>query len=170
MMYDKDNLVLDFIRRTRKNLKLVESLVKDNNPTDIEAYEVTQFINSLLGLLIIPQQALYDNLPETPLSELTENGWPEIKPIEGCLPKDNLYQLLRYLRNSVAHFNVEFLSEDKQTITGIRLWNYPDDRSRRNNLPDWKIELSLENLKIITNKFLEIIEEISQMKKNNNSL
>lgn len=74
------NLVMDFAARTQANLKIIERLAKQdvsllvNNPFNeidedgVEAYEVTQLVNSLLGLIVCPQQRYYDQIPEIPLS------------------------------------------------------------------------------------------------------
>ena len=66
-------------------------------------------INSLLGLLVFPQQRYLNSIPQLPLEELYESGWPRIKIISGASDCTDLKQLVRYLRNSIAHFNVEFI-------------------------------------------------------------
>ena len=66
MDYDKTNLVLDFARRTKKNLEFIEhSLTRDRLNSENDVYEVTQLINSLLGLLVFPQQKFYDAIPSS---------------------------------------------------------------------------------------------------------
>ena len=156
MDYDKTNLVLDFARRTKKNLEFIEhSLTRDRLNSENDVYEVTQLINSLLGLLVFPQQKFYDAIPETPLLELVKDGWPEIIPVEGNLKEDNLRQLLRYLRNGVSHFNIEFLTNRHNKIIGISIWNTPPHTDK----PDWKVNLSLQDLKKIVYKFIDTLEE-----------
>lgn len=156
MNYDKNSLVLDFARRTKKNLEFVESYVH-SKPLDsnVEVYEVTQLINSLLGLLVFPQQKFYNDLPKKTLSELKAEGWPDVRVIEGKLREDNLKGLLRYLRNGVSHFNVEFVINQDGALSGIRVWNVPPESEKC----DWKAELKLEELKSIVYKFIELIEE-----------
>jgi hypothetical protein len=101
---DYKDPVKDFVNRTKVNLKLVRQAVNDGK----EAYEVTQLINSLHGLLVLPQQEFYNKIPETPLSELEKSGEP-MPRVQGGYPQvRDLRQLARYLRNGVAHFNLRF--------------------------------------------------------------
>ncbi len=156
MDYDETNPVLDFARRTKKNLEFIErSHISGRLNSENDVYEVTQLINSLLGLLVFPQQKFYDAIPETPLAELMKAGWPAIVPVEGRLREDNLRQLLRYLRNGVSHFNLEFLTDRHNRIYGISIWNTPPNSDR----PDWKVNLSLQDLKKIIYKFIDTLEE-----------
>jgi hypothetical protein len=118
---------------------------------DVEVYEVTQLINSMLGLLVFPQQKYFDHIPNTSLAELVRLGWP-IPRVEGRYPQvNNLRELLRYLRNGIAHCNLEFLSDDGQQISGLRVWN---DRRGRTT---WKARLTLEDIEKITDKFIELL-------------
>ncbi len=64
MMYDK--FVRDFADRTRKNLDFIEA----NQPD----FEITQLVNSCLGLITFPRQVCFDNIPETPLNKLDSEG------------------------------------------------------------------------------------------------
>lgn len=156
MNYDKSALILDFARRTKKNLEFVEKFVL-SYPLDsnVEVFEVTQLINSLLGLLVFPQQRFYsDKKLDIPLSQLRTDGWPDIKVIEGRLREDTLKGLLRYLRNGVSHFNIEFTINEDGNLSGIRVWNIPQD----SKICDWKAELKLVELKAIVFKFIELIE------------
>lgn len=156
MEFDENNLVLDFVKRTKKNLEFVEEYVNNHQlEPDIEVYEVTQLINSLLGLLVFPEQKFFDEIPKTPLSELIEIGWPEIHIIKGNLRQDNLQELMRYLRNGISHFHVKFLNNDMGIISGICIWNTPQNSSP----PDWKANFSLDDLKRIVFKFIELIED-----------
>lgn len=158
MNYDKNALVLDFARRTKKNLEFVESCVQSQHPkSDVQVFEVTQLINSLLGLLVFPQQKFYNEIPTTPLSELKGSGWPEIKVIDGKLREESVKGLLRYLRNSVSHFNIEFKANENGAIIGIVVWNIPP----RSNIHDWKAELGLKELKLLIYKFIELIETMT---------
>lgn len=158
MNYDKNALVFDFARRTKKNLEFVESYVHSQPPgSNPEVYEVTQLINSLLGLLVFPREKFYTNKKlDIPLSQLQVEGWPDIKVIEGKLKEDTLQELLRYLRNGVSHFNIEFTMNHDGNLSGIRVWNIPE----HSKICDWKAELKLEELKLIVYKFIELIEDM----------
>ena len=145
-------VIVDFARRTRENLLFIEHAEEQG----ASVFEVTQLANSMLGLLIFPQQRYMNHIPETPLSDLVEQGWPEIKPTEGKLEKDNLKQLVRTLRNSLAHCNVEFIANHEGHISGLRLWNTPP---RQPKVLTWKAELSLADLRTIAMKFIGLIED-----------
>jgi hypothetical protein len=152
--YEADNLVLDFARRTKKNLEFIEEVVaRSSTDSGHQVYEVTQLINSLLGLLVFPKERYYDDLPEIPLQDLVKDGWPEIRLLVGRFEPKNLKQLMRYLRNGIAHHNIEFTSQDGKTISGLIIWNI------RNKRIDWKVELTLNDIRLIVYKFIELLEE-----------
>ena len=115
-------LVKDFAKRTRYNLAIVRAH-KDQSQ---EAYEVTQLVNSLLGLIVLPKEKSNPKLPKTSLGALSEQGWPAavLQPTEGKAPK-NLRDLHRLLRNAISHFNIEFAAKDDM-ITGLALCNKCD--------------------------------------------
>src|SRR5688500_7040073 len=71
----------DFAERTRKNLIVIEGLAKTHlGERPLEGvFEVTQLVNSLLGLLVFPQQEWFDKLPDTKLSQMAKPVWKELK-------------------------------------------------------------------------------------------
>ncbi|MDP2103811.1 MAG: HEPN family nuclease, partial [Candidatus Gracilibacteria bacterium] len=75
-------------------------------------------------------------------------------PIDGYDQVDNLSKYLRYLRNGISHFNIEFIS-DNGIISGIKIWNKP-----QGSKVNWKIKLKIEEIKSITNKINELIHNI----------
>ena len=149
---DYQNLVRDFAQRTRVNLETLRR-VQQTQP-DQEVYEVTQLINSMLGLLVLPQQWFMRRIPEIPLEQLVADGWP--RPVmEGEFPPAaNLQELARYLRNAIAHFNLAFVADDQGQICGLRLWN------RRGGVTTWEARLALADLETITEKFIDLLLEV----------
>ena len=149
---DYRNLVRDFAQRTRVNLETLRR-VQQTQP-DQEVYEVTQLINSMLGLLVLPQQWFMRRIPEIPLEQLVADGWP--RPVmEGEFPPAaNLQELVRYLRNAIAHFNLAFVADDQGQICGLRLWN------RRGGVTTWEARLALADLETITEKFIDLLLEV----------
>ena len=144
-----NNVVKDFAHRTRRNLEIIEQQKEAGN----EAFEVTQLINSCLGLLVLPQQRFMHSIPKIPISELEQNGWV-IPEVTGSFPQvRNLNELIRYLRNAIAHFNIEFLSNDENDIQSIIVWNV--NRGEKT----WQATLGLEELKSILNKFSDLLEK-----------
>ncbi|HVT28665.1 MAG TPA: HEPN family nuclease, partial [Lacipirellulaceae bacterium] len=134
------------------NLEFVEAAVKDEPHADI--FEVTQLINSMLGLLVFPKEHFAEEeIPDTPLDELRAQGWP-IPVMKGSPPRaQNLRELVRCLRNGIAHFHVDFTS-DGQYVTGLRIWNPPRGRD-----PLWEARLDVPQLREIARKFISLLLE-----------
>ena len=146
---DYENVVKDFAKRTKHNLSLIQEHHKKGN----EAYEVTQLINSCLGLLVLPQQNFIRSIPETPIDELIDEGWI-IPTVDGNYPQvKNLNELMRYMRNAIAHCNIEFISNSEDQLESIKIWN-----ENRNRII-WKATLGLKELESLLDKFIELILE-----------
>lgn len=110
MEYDSD-FARSFMRRTL-------ALARDyDGPLD-----ATLLINCLLGLLIVPKETLIQKIPTTPFESLQEWGInpASIKKIGRCEygheHQPNFRQLVRRLRNAVAHFKIEPQHDDGQVI------------------------------------------------------
>ncbi|MBT0963971.1 HEPN family nuclease [Denitromonas iodatirespirans] len=116
-------------------------------------YEVTALVNSMLGLLVFPQQRYINSIPETPIEELARQGWPVPKVVGNFRQVPNLRQLVRHLRNAISHFNVEFFADDSGQIAGLTVWNV-DPRSDRTT---WKARLSVSDLDAIAHRFIALI-------------
>ena len=142
--------IIDFAKRTRANLEFIEGAADSN------VFEVTQLFNSMLGLLVFPQQSYMDRIPETPLHELVNSGWPAINVIKSSPSFNNLRQLIRMLRNGVSHCNVEFIADHKNQLIGLKIWNHEGGNSR--NPKNWEAALSIQDLRTIAFKFIELME------------
>jgi hypothetical protein len=141
------DLVKDFATRTKANLALIRTAAK----TGQDAYEVTQFINSLLGLLIFPQQEFYEKIPRAKLADLEKDGWPIPRVCDNYKQVKDLSELARYLRNSIAHFNLRFTQKDEH-VDGVIIWN-----TQLNGQINWKAELTIVELEGITDKFAGLL-------------
>jgi hypothetical protein len=139
-------LVRSFAARTLEYIEKQQNLGED-------VYEVTQLINSLLGLLIFPQQRFIEAIPKTPLLELEAQGWPSIQIIQGQSECKTLYDLVRYLRNGVAHFNIRFAANQDGQIQGLQIWNY------RHGQRNWEAQLSISQLRMIADVFIDTIQD-----------
>ena len=108
MKYDGDDFKRDFLRRT---LALVEEY---EGPCD-----ATFLVNCLLGLLVVPKEAWYEDILEEDFNSLSDWG---IRPDSitpgkckyGYEHQPNLRQLVTKLRNAVAHFDVEPIIKDDE--------------------------------------------------------
>jgi hypothetical protein len=125
---DYNDVVRDFVERTKQNLKVIEDLRARGG----EVHEVTQLINSMLGLLVFPREEYVDRIPRIGLPELRKDGWPAPKPVSSFPEATDLRELIRLLRNAIAHFNIRFIANDSREITGIRVWNKPARESLNN--------------------------------------
>lgn len=97
--------IKDYIFRTKENYKNLK-----NGP-----YEVTQLINSMVGFLILPKEALNGKITDTLIQKST------LLEVQKCIrlntyskpmPNDNLEQICRHMRNAVAHNRITFHAED----------------------------------------------------------
>lgn len=99
MMYsDPINFEKEFIQRTKKNICALD---KAGSP-----YDITQFINSMLGLLIIPKEKHYVRLQDSMIDSSL------LQKVQSCChPAEDLQNTVRRLRNAVSHGHLKFESE-----------------------------------------------------------
>jgi hypothetical protein len=145
--------VRDFARRTRKNLATIQklSLTKPK-----EYFEITQLVNSAIGLLMFPQQEFFDSIPRKSLGELAKEGWPIPTFEHGAERTRDLRDLTKNMRNSFAHFNIDFKPEGGK-IVGMYLWNKPDEK----HPPNWICYIGVDDLREIFDRFAKLVEKIS---------
>ena len=151
MMYE--SLIHDFAKRTLANLDTLR-LLRDKNP-EVRFYEVTNLINSMLGLLIFPQQAFINEIPPTSLPDLEAQGWPIPRVTGKFAQVRNLNELVRFLRNAIAHCNVKFKAGEHEEIVGIIVWN--NDTRKSGSPKTWQAELSIDEIEQITRRFVALI-------------
>jgi hypothetical protein len=142
--------VLDMMRRTMMNLAFVERHSAKDGP-----FEVTQLINSFLGALAHPWETLKADLPSTSLAEAAAAGWPVPEQQGGRgPPPESLGELLRLLRNGIAHGNLSFLPDGRGQIQAIRIENY--DRGRLT----WRGVISVQDMRALLHRFVVLVEEV----------
>ena len=133
------DLIVNFAERTIQNLNFLRAQASAGDPN---VFEVTQLWNSLLGLIVLPHERDYEgggmrHIPRTPMIELWSQDppWPRITV--SAPDHESLHDLVRDLRNAVAHFNVEFLTgpdnKPDDEITAVTVWT---QGSRRKKVPD----------------------------------
>jgi len=102
-------LEVDFVERTLKLIKQYDRL-KGQFPFD-EQYDHTLLINAMLGLIILPKEKSLSYIPKERLAFVKVlNEWG-INRTWFNEDLKNTTELLKRLRNSVAHFDIEFMSE-----------------------------------------------------------
>lgn len=147
-------IVKDFAERTLVNIRIIEENVKQGK----EAYEVTQLINSLLGLIVFPRERDINQIPEIPLLDLKADGWPcpKFKIFNDRNSVNNLRDLIKFLRNCVAHFNLEFLLSRGNEIDKIHIWNEISTRQGK-KIKVQETTITIEELRIIAYKFAKLL-------------
>lgn len=104
-------------------------------------HDATLLVNCLLGLLIVPKEILINQIPDYPFKLISNWGinWRSIKNFGKCdLGHEhelNLRQLVKRLRNSVAHFKIDPTHKNGE-VSGFKF----KDRN------GFHAELSLEEL------------------------
>jgi hypothetical protein len=153
------NFIVDFAKRTIRNLDFIQAQASAG---DRGVYPVTQLWNSLLGLIVMPheldaQGGGIEHIPETPMTQLWSQEWPRVT-VSGGTEDESLQDLVRNLRNSVAHFNVKFLTGPDNEITSVTLWNQrlgrdgaPIKGSRR-----WEGQINVEDLDRLARRIAEV--------------
>lgn len=142
--------VRDIMRRTMANLRFVEQRRTPSGP-----FEVTQLINSFLGALAHPWEKFKDELNKMSLTRAERAGWPKVskeRP-EHQDPK-SLGDLLRLVRNSLSHGNVEFLPDERNDIHALRLCNI--DHGKRT----WAARVNIEDIRRFLDRFVELAEDL----------
>lgn len=146
------NQDLDFVIRTKK---IIEQYLKYNLENE-EKFEITLFINCCVGLLVVPQQRLFDRLPTTLTNQ---NEWG-ISPddIKVILKKKELSEeksicnIARHLRNSIAHYRFKAYPDENNVIKGIHF----EDKLIDNSTVSFNLKVSIIDLK----KFVERISDL----------
>ena len=139
----------EFIARTQKNLIAIECLKEKG----VEVYEVTQLLNSMLGLLIFPRARFFEKIQDKSWDLMDKEGWP--LPSGDNAHVSNLKQLVRNMRNAVAHFNIELVNDGNEII-GIRFSSY--HRKGQN----WTGVYDIASLRKFVDMFLDHIQSSSK--------
>lgn len=156
MMYKE--FIQDFIKRTKENYEKV----KDG------PYEVTQLINSAIGLLIIPKEYEKANESENEKKMKNRNKTIQISDdfvdesllnkMISCVDdkyKNNLdlAELVRHLRNGIAHSRIDFmpgetsLREPNNHIGKVIIEDRDKDKGKIKGKINFKIDLPIDLLK-----------------------
>ena len=150
-----------FAERTLKNIEYVKKTFDLNGPGEV--HMVTQVINSLLGLIIVPHQwGFDDDLKKQNLGkELRVKGLPEWKIIldepKGNNPKtETLGTLIKHLRNAAAHGRFEFSDNpDSPHLEEVRV--VAKDKPQRAKDINWHAEIRGNDLYEFCRKLAELI-------------
>ena len=145
--------VRDIMRRTMLNLKFINKHKGDNGP-----YEVTQLINSFLGALAHPWETYKCELNEKSLADAHRAGWPTVyKEKPNDYEPTSLGDLIRLMRNALAHGHVKFGSRGSGKIQTLHLWNtVPNTDNKRT----WGTIITVNNMETFLGCFVALAEEL----------
>lgn len=105
---------IEFIQRTQKIVNEYQT-----------PFENTLFVNTCVGLLIIPQQSLFDHLPTEVVS--TDKWGIADTDISYIKESDkSVKNVARHIRNAIAHDGVRFGSDNGEDITHIKITDWKD--------------------------------------------
>ena len=142
-----------FIARTQKNLIAIECL-KD---ISCKVYEVTQLLNSMLGLLIFPKERFFEKIQNKRWDMMVKEEWP--LPSEDYSHVSDLKQLITNMRNAVAHCNIELIPEHGEIIS-IEFRDYPWGDNHKE--PHWKGVYDVASLRKFVDMLLDHIQSSSR--------
>jgi len=107
-------LEIDFVRRTLNLIDQYEEL-KEQYPFD-KQYNHTLLTNCLLGLIVLPKEKSLTYIPKTRLAFVKAlKEWGITKSTFNPDIKDTS-ELFQRLRNAVAHFDIDFISETPEHL------------------------------------------------------
>lgn len=128
--------IRDYIERTKLNYERLKA----------GPYEVTQLINSAIGLLIIPEQKLYDKITNKMISKQLLNELIVHIQINTYDKQPNLKIIARHLRNSVAHARLELKAQEQPEFDKPLLIESVIFHEMRMAEKSFQIELPIETL------------------------
>ena len=146
MEYNNEKQEFDFIERTHKTLKQYQEL----NIDEKDKYEVTLFLNCFVGLLIVPQQKWFNDLPTI---LITKDEWgiaPNELNFGNINKRKNIRNIAIHLRNSVSHYNFHFQSTN-QRISSIRFEDFQDHNKI---IKTFDATINVEDLQKFIDKFI----------------
>lgn len=156
MIYASDSeFVADFVKRTKYNYILLEK----------SQYNVTQLINSAIGLLIVPKESVFSK------SESLTDCDDLLLKMESCIIKNTyknnvtVLEIARHLRNGIAHWNMEFKAEKDCNITSpINIDKIIITDHNKQTNETFKIELTVSVLHEFLFKYSDMIIQNIELK------
>lgn len=144
----KEKIMPQYIDRSIENLLYIENSQSAN-------YEVTQLINSLLGLLILPNEERYVKIENSDISSATLSYIQQKTTL--CLDKNmqkednSLKNIVRHLRNSACHFRIKFCGNNE--IEKIRFQDFDKDKITKKSTKNFEAELDIKLLRAFVVEF-----------------
>lgn len=140
MMYlnGKQGFLEDFFKRTRE-------IIQDYEKSTNNKYETTLLCNCLLGILVFPEQKLFNVISQTSLSN--ENYQKLKGGLRGTKKPRSVKTIICRMRNAVAHCNIKFESATTyKSDNQIKYIHFYDDKDHQNkhDLDDYEFHLKID--------------------------
>ncbi len=183
MQYSKDFLT-DFANRTKANLKFIKDEAnrqRENGiPEDkISVFEVTQLINSFVGLLIFPKQKCFDNMHQTAIfsSDSANKVFKHICEEPSKYKYKSSYKkydekakiylddkeeltvknLILHFRNAIAHNKVYAMPEKCDKTKKIEGFRFSDTNKYNEMVMSFSIEIPIDELEELVIGMCEVL-------------
>ena len=148
------NDAIEIARRTERNLRYIKAEF-DRVGEDSQIHVVTQLVNSLLGLVILPREQYLEVRNEaTKLGSLVSQGWPKWNITKG--KANTLGQLSRRVRNASAHGRITFSSDSRYLHEVLITVQDSADKGKTIN---WSAEIRGDDLYDFCLKFATHVRE-----------
>ncbi len=178
--YNMEYFIYDFAKRTMSNKSIVDAIVKGEPHYSYNAYEVTQLINSLLGLVIMPAEK-YKKSRRAESKVFQECNKKIIDILKRCEEqkryrndysgKYSVFEVISHLRNSIAHGGNEGLhfypvqEGGDSVITGVIFYDsqYEINEKRKDEykLPEGEVAEFCLSLQL--DELEDLVEAISKL-------
>lgn len=130
----------EFISRTLKLLRQYET------SCGITKYEDTLFLNLCVGLLIIPQQAYYDQFQSLQHTFVDKFHWG-INAYNIDTGEKDIFNIIKHIRNSISHKRFKLVSENSSEITHIIVKDKGRDSSTKKIIQTFEAKFPMADFK-----------------------
>ena len=115
-------------------------------------------INSFLGALAHPWEQLKTDLDSFSMEEAIAQGWPKLsKERSSDREPVTLGDLIRLLRNGIAHGNIDFHPDGKGRIAALRIMN-----NNQQGLRTWGTIVTPADMRQFLQQFVALVEAIAK--------
>lgn len=143
MQYNRDSTkyAKELARRTRENLKNYEG-----------PYEITQLINSMVGVLIVPRSLYLENFANVAFDRTL------LQNVQGCCDQNQplpLEVIVRRMRNAISHSRLEFHADNNGNINYIV---FRDVGNSRRGIRPFRMDIPIDLLRDFIQALFDAIE------------
>lgn len=112
----------------------------------ITKYEDTLFLNLCVGLLIIPQQAYYDQFQSLQHTFVDKLHWG-INAYNIDTGEKDVFNIIKHIRNSISHKRFKLVSENSSEITHIIVKDKGRDWSTKKIIQTFEAKFPMADFK-----------------------